>query len=165
MTETKKFKPSDAFYKFFATGAYTGYLPTAPGSWGSFLACAILWIVWPQYWYYQLLAILLFYPIAVFFAGKGVKYFGPDGRQIVIDEMIGQAAALFMAPKSIVIYLLAFVLFRIFDVVKPEPARSWEKLHGGVGIVADDIAAGVYAAVVLHLILALLKSIGVELNI
>lgn len=163
MTDTDKTSPVDFIYKLIATGLFTGYLPTAPGTWGSLLACVILWLVWPEHWYYQLLIILLFYPVAVFFAGKGVKYFGPDGRPIVIDEIIGQAVALFMAPKSIIAYILGFFLFRIFDVIKPQPARSWEKLHGGVGIVADDIAAGVYAAVVLQLILALLTSIGVEL--
>jgi len=147
MTQTNTSLPVQIFHKFFATGIFTGYLPVAPGSWGSLLTCVILWFFWPPYWYYQLLIIGLFYPVAVYFAGKGVNYFGHDGRPIVIDEIIGQAVTLFMAPHSIVAH----------------PARSWEKLPGGLGIVADDIAAGVYAAITLQLIITFLGKWGVEL--
>lgn len=163
MTEKTTAKPIRIFHQFFATGIFTGYIPLAPGSWGSLLACIILWFFWPELWYYQLAIILLFYPFAVYFAGKGAKYYGHDGSPIVIDEMIGQAVALFMAPHNITAYILSFLLFRIYDIIKPQPARVWEKLPGGVGIVADDIAAGVYAVITLHIIITLLNRWGVHL--
>ncbi len=163
MTKETNLQPVIWFQKFFATGAFTGYLPVAPGTWGSFLACVILWFFWPQYWFEQLPIIILFYPIAVYFSRKGIRYFGPDGSPIVIDEIIGQMIALFMVPHSVIAYILAFLFFRIFDIVKLPPARGWEKLPGGTGIVADDVAAGAYAAVLLHLILSFLGKLGVEL--
>ena len=155
-------RPLDIFYKTFATGLYTGYLPYAPGTWGSLLACIILWFVWPEQWYYQILIIVAFYPFAVYFSDKAVAYFGPDGRPIVIDEVIGQMAALIMAPRDLLVYVMAFLLFRAFDIIKPPPARQWEKLRGGYGIVADDMAAGVYAAIVLQLAILVLTKWGIE---
>jgi phosphatidylglycerophosphatase A len=98
--------------------------------------------------------------LAVYFAYRGIAYFGHDGRPIVIDEMIGQMVALFMAPHNIAAYVLSFLLFRGFDIIKPQPAKAWEKLRGGYGIVADDIAAGFYAAVALHLIIIVLRRLG-----
>jgi phosphatidylglycerophosphatase A len=155
-------QPRDIFNKTFATGLFTGYLPYAPGTWGSLLACVILWFVWPAQWYFQILIILVFYPFAVYFSDKAIAYFGPDGRPIVIDEVIGQMAALFMAPRDMLVYVMAFLLFRAFDIIKPPPARGWEKLRGGYGIVADDMAAGVYAAIVLQLIIIVLAKWGVD---
>lgn len=160
MTKDKTNKPVDIFRKLFATGLFTGYLPYAPGTWGSLLACIILWFAWPEQWYYQMLSILALYPFAVFFADKAIVYFGHDGSPIVIDEVIGQMIALFMAPHNILAYLLGFMLFRAFDIIKPQPAKKWENLRGGYGIVADDIAAGVYAAIVLQLIIVLFRKLG-----
>lgn len=162
MTEKKTPKIIEIFNKFFITGVFSGYMPIAPGSWGSLFACIILWFTWPSLWYIQLVIIFMFYFIAVYFSGIGIKYFGPDDSHIVIDEWAGQAVALFMAPHNIICYFLGFFLFRLFDVIKPPPARQWEKLSGGTGVVADDIAAGVYAAVVLQLIIVLLKRWGVQ---
>lgn len=160
MTENNTNKPVDIFRKLFATGLYTGYLPYAPGTWGSVLTCIILWFVWPEQWYFQLLIIICFYPFAVYFADKAVAYYGHDGRPIVIDEIIGQMIALFMAPHNVLAYLLAFMFFRGYDIIKPQPAAKWEKFHGGYGIVADDIAAGAYAAITLQLIIVLFRKLG-----
>jgi phosphatidylglycerophosphatase A len=160
MTENGDTGVMAAGFKFFITGAYLGYMPVAPGSWGSLLACVILWFAFPAVWYYQLLVILVCYPPAVYLADKGVKYFGPDNRRIVIDELIGQSVALFMAPHNIVAYSLGFLLFRIFDIIKPQPARKWENIPGGKGVVADDIVAGIYAVIALHLIITLLRRWG-----
>ncbi len=160
MTENNSNRPTDVLRKLFATALFTGKLPYAPGTWGSLLTCVILWFAWPEQWYYQMLAILAFYPFAVYFADKAVAYYGHDGSPIVIDEVIGQMIALFMAPHNILAYLIGFMLFRAADIVKPQPARKWEKFHGGYGIVADDIAAGVYAAIVLQLIIVLFRKLG-----
>ncbi len=148
--------------KAVASGFYTGYLPKAPGSWGSFLCCLLLWFARPTAWYFQLPFIIAIWVIAEFTAGLAEHIYGHDDRHIVVDEFAGQAVALFMAPHSIIAFLLAFISFRIFDIVKLPPAREWEKLPGGRGVVADDMAAGLYAAVFLQMVIALLKGIGAE---
>ena len=84
------------------------------------------------------------------------KELGHDARPIVIDEVMGMGLALLLVPKRLVYYIGAFILFRLFDTIKPFPARSAEKLPGGWGVMADDLVAGVYANVVVHLYIQLL---------
>jgi phosphatidylglycerophosphatase A len=163
MTQTGQPIFVEYFQRTFASGLFTGHLPKAPGTWGSLLAAIILWFVWPAAWYYQALIILAAFPFVIYFADNGIRYYGPDGRPIVIDEIYGQAITLFMAPHNVLVYIIGFFLFRIFDIIKPPPAREWEKLHGGYGVVADDMAAGVYAAIVLQLIIILSRKVGLEL--
>lgn len=90
--------------------------------------------------------------ISVWSATKGEEIFGKDGRQIVIDEVTGMAISLLFVPKETESYVIAFLLFRFFDVVKPPPARAAEELRGGWGVTLDDVIAGVYANVSLHMI-------------
>ena len=148
--------------KLFSTFFFSGFLPKAPGTWGAGFTAVILYFVWPQLWYIQLLLIFAVYIIGVFFAGQAEIYLGHDAHPIVIDEVAGQMVTLFMAPRAIVPYAVGFVLFRIFDIIKPPPARGWESLRGGWGVMADDIAAGAYAAVVLQLLLALAGRGGIH---
>jgi phosphatidylglycerophosphatase A len=136
-----------------ATWFGCGYLP-APGTAGSLAALAIA-ILLHEFagfgnWHFLALAALLFYP-AVWSAGvtahiKQLK----DPQIVVIDEVLGQWIALAGARtfnwKS---YILALALFRLFDIWKPPPARQFEALPGGLGINADDVMAGLYAALVL----------------
>jgi phosphatidylglycerophosphatase A len=163
MTSKGQSKFVEYFHRAFASGLFTGHLPKAPGTWGSALSAIILWFLWPSAWYYQALIVILAYPFVVYFADNGVRYYGHDGHPIVIDEIYGQAITLFMAPRNALVYVIGFFLFRIFDIIKPPPAREWEKLRGGYGIVADDMAAGVYAAIVLELLIVLSRMIGLEL--
>jgi len=162
MTEKPGVGAVEIIQKFFITAGFSGYLPIAPGSWGSLVACLLLWFFWPAQWYYQILVIAAFYPVAVYFAGVGIGYFGPDGRRIVIDEVMGQAITLFMVPHNAIAYVIGFVAFRIFDVVKPAPAKNSEKIPGGRGVVADDMIAGVYSLITLQLIIAFLGKWGVR---
>ena len=90
--------------------------------------------------------------ISVWSATKGEEIFGKDGRQIVIDEATGMVISLLFIPKEIGWYAVAFFLFRIFDVIKPPPARSAERLKAGWGVTLDDVVAGIYANVTLHII-------------
>ncbi len=164
MREIKKNIPEGGIaIKLFASFFFSGHLPKAPGTWGAGFTAIILFFVWPPQWYYQFLAILVIYLFGAFVAGKAERYYGHDGRQIVIDEVAGQMVALFMAPPKLMVYVLAFLLFRIFDIIKPPPARQWENMHGGWGIMADDVAAGVYAAVIVQFLLALANRWGVAL--
>jgi phosphatidylglycerophosphatase A len=75
-----------------------------------------------------------------------------DPQHVVIDEVCGQWIALLFMPPTWKSALLCLVLFRLFDIVKPPPARQLERLHGGAGVMLDDVAAGVYALIVAHLL-------------
>jgi phosphatidylglycerophosphatase A len=133
-----------------------GYSPWAPGTAGSAAALAI-GIALQRYagfawWHFLLLAAGLFYP-AVWAAGTTARARKiEDPGLVVVDEVIGQWIALAGAhPFNWKGCLGAFLLFRLFDIWKPPPARRLEGLPGGLGINADDVMAGVYAALVLWL--------------
>ncbi len=130
-----------------ATFFGVGKIPLAPGTWASlvatFLFYPLLDLRWPYYG-----AILLF----VFFAGAfaGTQYarrLGEvDPSSAVIDEVLGMGVAMFGLSKAHVEYcVMAFILFRLFDIWKPYPIRRVEKLPGGWGIMTDDLVAGLYA--------------------
>jgi phosphatidylglycerophosphatase A len=149
--------------KLIATFFFSGLLPKAPGTWASMFTAAILYFVWPSLWLYQLAAIAVVYAIGVVVSGQAERQYGHDAHPIVIDEVAGQMIALFMAPKSIVIYILSFLLFRIFDIFKPPPARGWQDKPGGWGVMADDLAAGAYAAVVLQFGIVVARAVGITI--
>jgi phosphatidylglycerophosphatase A len=137
-----------------ATWFGCGLSPKAPGTVGS-LAAALIGILLHEFlgfvwWHYLVLAAAIA-PVAVWSAGVTARSLRLEDPQIVvIDEVLGQwiafAGARTLNPVS---YLVAFALFRLFDIWKPWPVRQLESLHGGWGINADDAMAGVYAALVL----------------
>jgi len=142
------------FAILLATWFGCGYSPFAPGTAGSLAALAIA-ILLHEFagasgWHFLVMAAVLFLP-AVWAAGvtadvKKLK----DPQIVVVDEVIGQWIALAGArPLNWKSYLIALFLFRLFDVWKPPPARQFEALPGGLGINADDVMAGIYAALVL----------------
>ncbi|ADW19381.1 phosphatidylglycerophosphatase A [Desulfobulbus propionicus DSM 2032] len=144
---------------FIATGAYSGYLPKAPGTWGSAVG-VLLWLVLcrlqpTSYW--SILGIL--FVIGVFSAGAAEKIVDRgDPSLVVIDEIVGQLLALSLAPAHPAAALAGFALFRLFDILKPFPV-GWvdTHLHGGLGIMLDDVVAGLYALAVLQLGLWLVR--------
>lgn len=135
-----------AALRLVATGAGLGHLPVAPGTAGSLLGAALcfplLSLPWPVY----LGAAILLAVLAVWVAGRVASDAGqPDPAHVVIDEMAGMwVAAIALSPR---LYDVAavFLLFRLMDVVKPAPIPRLERLPGGLGIVADDVAAGLLA--------------------
>ncbi len=136
-----------------ATLGPVGFLQPAPGSWGSAVAvvlAAILAIL--STWLLEI-ATLLVCLLGVLAAGRYQTVTSRhDAPEVVIDEVAGQWIALLAVPLDWRWYLLAFLLFRLFDIVKPGPVRMAENLPGGIGVMADDIVAGVLAAVCLLLI-------------
>ena len=156
---------------FFATAGGVGYLPKAPGTWGSLVGVALYWVLLETMGqpdqpvldlylhdvYLVLSASLIGLVIALVLAFLGVvasdrvsEYTGKkDPQFVVIDEVSGQYFTyLFaLAPLNWKYLLLGFILFRVFDIWKPFPARQAESLPGGWGIMADDWAAAVYAAI------------------
>jgi len=142
-----------------ATFFGVGRLRPGPGSWGS-AATVILWTVLaygmtpslrtPVAIALALLVTLIGIPAATQVArASGVK----DPQFVVIDEVAGQLIALIAVPLAWKTFLAGFILFRAFDIVKPPPVRQLEKLPEGTGIVLDDVAAGIYALVVMQLLL------------
>jgi phosphatidylglycerophosphatase A len=138
--------------KLICTFFFAGYFPLAPGTFASLITSLIIWFFIPSFFHILLFVSIGLFLISVWSATKGEEIFGKDGRQIVIDEVCGMAISLLFVPKEIKWYVIAFFLFRIFDIFKPPPARSMEKLKGGWGVTLDDVAAGIYANVTLHAI-------------
>ena len=137
-----------------ATGLYSGKIPFAPGTWGSAFALIP--------WYFcrglslvnYLILLAVIFVVGFLTSGSAEKIFDrPDPGCIVIDEILGMFITLTLAPNHPVAWLLGFMLFRIFDVLKPFPV-SWfdTHLHGGIGIMMDDVMAGIYALICLQLI-------------
>lgn len=150
--KTKTSKAALAIATWFGCGR----APVAPGTAGSAAAVAIAVLLGETAgfapWHFLLLAGLLFAP-AVWASGAAAAGAGiEDPGFVVVDEVVGQWVAL-AGARSLgwKAYLAAFVLFRLFDIWKPYPVRRLEALPGGLGIVADDAAAGVYAALALFL--------------
>lgn len=130
-----------------ATGLYSGFLPKAPGTWGS-LAAIIFWYPFRHLPFLSYLYLLIgIFVIGFLIAGTAEKMLDtPDAGIIVIDEILGMFIALMCAPDYPFAWLLGFIFFRIFDILKPFPV-SWfdQKIHGGLGIMLDDVMAGIYA--------------------
>jgi phosphatidylglycerophosphatase A len=143
----------DRLFMFIASGAYSGYLPKAPGTWGSMLGVG-LWFglrrieLMP---YVGVVAVLFI--IGTICAGAAEKILDRgDPGIVVIDEIVGQLIALAAAPYHPAAALAGFLLFRVFDILKPFPV-GWldNHIHGGFGIMLDDIVAGLYALLVLQI--------------
>src|SRR5262245_33061791 len=133
-----------------------GRFPVAPGTVGSALTLPFAaGLAWVSPW--ALLAgAAASIPLAIWSAEAAERRFGvKDPSAVVVDEAAGQLAALAFVPLDLRTYVAGFLLFRLFDVVKPYPARRLERLSGGAGIVLDDVAAGVYANAALQLLLRL----------
>lgn len=130
-----------------ASGFGTGYAPVASGTFGTLVGIPLAWALAPLggfAWCVAAVAITLF---ACWIAGQAESAFGEkDSGKIVIDEVAGYVVAMAFLPATVGHLTAAFFLFRLFDVLKPPPARQFERtLPGGYGVVMDDIAAGVWA--------------------
>ncbi len=126
-----------------ATGVYVGYLPPAPGTLGSLLGLLLLWPLKPGT--VQVLVTLFLIGVGIVVADRAARVIGgQDPPVIVIDEIAGIAVATLLLPPQVQERVVAFVVFRVFDVIKPFPARQAERLPGGFGIVGDDLIAGLY---------------------
>lgn len=135
-----------------ATWFGAGYLPKAPGTWGSAAALPLAWLLF-SYGGASALAIgtLLLFGIGVWAAADFIAQSGQkDPSAVVIDEVAGQCLVLLAAPNDPFAYAAGFLLFRLFDVWKPWPV-SWadQKISGGLGVMLDDILAGLYGFLLL----------------
>ena len=150
--------PAPLWATLAATFFGAGRLRPGPGTWGS-AAAVVIWAVLSPWIPTQvqpvvlaalaLLAILVGIPAATRFARASQL---KDPQSVVIDEVAGQWITLLFAPVSWKTLLVGFILFRAFDILKPPPVRQLERLPEGTGIVIDDVAAGLYALLVMQLV-------------
>lgn len=146
-----------------STGFGSGYSPIAPGTAGSIVGCVMFYVLnllFPTYFpgfgkdsIYFITLIALFLIIGVKASCFLEKEWGEDPQKIVIDEIVGVWVALLFVPYSHVNLLLAFILFRLFDIFKPLGIRKFEKMNKGWGVMMDDVVAGVYANICLQIYL------------
>ncbi len=134
-----------------ATGFGSGFAPVAPGTAGTLVGMLLFWPIARVAWPWQLLATGLLFLLAVATAeavARRVKR--KDPGLVVVDEIVGIWVSMLFLPLTPLTLVGAFLLFRILDVVKPPPARRFESLPGGWGIVMDDAMAGVYTNLLLQ---------------
>ena len=156
-----------------------GYLPLAPGTWGSLVGVGLYFIahivllsphidtpaaVTPYGFVTAQLLVISAVTLCGIWAGSRTERVlqVKDPGKVVIDEVAGQLIALLAVPPNmeqhwLVWMLVAFIFFRFFDIVKPYPARRLESLEGGLGIMADDLAAGAYAAILVAVLVTIIE--------
>jgi len=136
---------------FLAFGFGTGLAPVAPGTFGSLPGILLFWLTLDYGLYVQLGVALSITLAGIWICGESARRIGVhDHGGIVWDEIVGMYVTLLAAPVSPLGWVLAFVFFRIMDIVKPWPIRDLDhRLGGGVGIMLDDLAAALYAAILL----------------
>lgn len=138
---------------WIATGLGAGYFPIVPGTAGSLVGFFLFLPV--QHLSSSLSApfLAILFGIGVYTAGRSESQFGKhDSGEIVIDEIVAMLVVLFLLPRSFRWWIAGFVFFRLFDMVKPPPIRTIERLHGGWGVMADDLGAAVYTIGLLRLV-------------
>ncbi|MCF6269070.1 MAG: phosphatidylglycerophosphatase A [Melioribacteraceae bacterium] len=146
----------NAIERFIGSGFFTGYIPIAPGTFGSLAALSIYLIPGMENPTILLVLISLFSVVGIPIGTKFETLYGKDPKQCTIDEMVGMWITLLFIPKKIWFIILAFIIWRILDIVKPFPANIAEKLKGGLGIMLDDIIAGIYALSISHIIISII---------
>ena len=140
--------------EWIATCFKVGYLPLAPGTWGSIFAILVWWVLLKDL---DLLifgiVIILFFFIGIIVSNIIIDQNGDnDPSHIIIDELVGQWLALWMLPDGSFYIIIVFMLFRFFDIIKPWPIRFMEQLPKGLGVMSDDLAAGLITLILTQII-------------
>jgi len=150
-------KTLNVIIKILSTFFYIGYLPLMPGTFASIAAVFLFYCVKDNSFLYLLLTLTLII-LGLLVAGRAEKIFKEkDAKCIVIDEVSGMLLSLIFIPYDIKLLIAAFILFRILDTSKPYPSNRLEKLPGSMGIMSDDIVAGLYTNIILQAALRLVS--------
>jgi phosphatidylglycerophosphatase A len=140
------------FEKLVGSAFYTGFIPIASGTFGSLAAIIIYLIPGFEKLHIIIPAIIILFVYGLFIASKFENVYGKDPSQCTVDEVVGTWISLIALPKSFLIILTVFLVWRLMDIVKPFPARISENLKGGLGIMTDDVISAVYSLIIVHLI-------------
>jgi phosphatidylglycerophosphatase A len=141
--------------KAAATGLGVGYLPLMPGTFGSALAIGICYLLNLGGIYVYIAGVVVIGVASIKIAGDANVLFGEhDSRKIVIDEIVGYLVTMLFIPPTVTYLVAGFIVFRVFDISKPYPAGMVDKkMGGGLGVVLDDVIAGVYSNIVLWIVI------------
>jgi phosphatidylglycerophosphatase A len=147
------------FILLLATGCGVGYSPIAPGTLGTLVAVPVYYFLSNISSPIYEITLFGFFFLSVWISENAEVFFGKkDDQRIVIDEMMGFLITMLWVPKTAILIIIGFFLFRFFDILKPFPIRRLEKrLKGGYGVVLDDVMAGVYGNIVLQVIGLIMK--------
>ena len=141
------------FFILLATGFGVGYSPIAPGTLGTLVAIPLYYFLSAISSPLYEITLIAFFFLTVWISERAENYFGKkDDPRIVIDEMMGFFITMLWVPQTPLFILVGFILFRFFDILKPFPIRRFEKVRGGFGVVLDDVMAGIYANIILHVL-------------
>ena len=131
-------------WQFVATFFYLGKLPFAPGTWGR-LSALVLWYFLPTSVLIHCSIIITLFIVGVYSSNEVVKEMSiSDPPEVIIDEVTGMGISLFLLPHDFRLYIIAFIVFRIFDILKPTFIYRVQSLPGGWGIMIDDVLAGMF---------------------
>lgn len=150
----------NGFVKLVASGLYSGYSPIIPGTTGSVPPWLITWFLFAGDQLVLGIATIVMFFISVWAASEAELLYGHDAKKIVTDEWIGMFLTLLFVPYSLLNYIIGFVAFRVFDVVKIPPAAQAERLPRGWGVTMDDVVAGVQANILTQIIIRLIAHFG-----
>jgi phosphatidylglycerophosphatase A len=145
----------NSFEKFIGSGFYTGYSPFISGTVGSLAALIIYLIPGFEQLFIIIPSIVIFMAYGIYVGNKFEAEYGKDPAQCTIDEVVGMWISLVALPKTFAIVAIAFILWRILDIIKPPPARNLERLKGGLGIMIDDVISGIYTLIIMLLVVYL----------
>ncbi len=139
-------------YKMIASVFYIGYLPVAPGTLGSLAAIVLYYFIYRNTVIMTVITLMVII-LGFITSGRVEKLFGEkDPGEIVIDELSGMLISMYRIPPAMGYVVTGFLLFRFFDIVKPRPIRDLERFKGSIGIMSDDLVAGVYTNLALQVI-------------
>ena len=146
------------FILLLASGLGAGFSPFAPGTAGTLVAIPVALLLSPiRSPVYELTILTLFF-VSSWIADRAQNHWQKkDDQRIVIDEMMGYILTMLWIPKTLLFISVGFLLFRLFDIVKPFPCRQLENVRGGWGVVLDDVCAGIYANVALQFLRVLIE--------
>ncbi|WP_372521165.1 phosphatidylglycerophosphatase A family protein [Candidatus Ruminimicrobiellum ovillum] len=152
---------------FISTLCYAGYFPKAPGTFGSLVSLPVIFVINYNFGFTGLfLVTVIVFFISIFAVKKVLSYTEHDPSFVVVDEFIGQAVTFFLMAeklkhsKSVIPYIVGFILFRLFDITKPFPVSyADKKMKNAAGVILDDIFAGIYAAIILYFITYFVKGL------
>lgn len=144
------------FSIWWSSGFGSGFLPKAPGTWGSVLGCLIAWggAAWfqSQFLLFFIISILIYTGISMYTITQILPEWGEDPPLVVADEILGMWITLCFVPVDWIWWILALIGFRVFDIRKPLGIRRLERIPGATGILLDDVLAGIYAGYLLWLL-------------
>ena len=137
---------------FIATCGYLGYVPLAPGTFGSAAGLGVFFLIRSTGSItVEVAAILVLFAVGIWSGTVAEHYFGGiDPAPVVMDEVVGMLITLAFLPVSVTGAIVGFLVFRVLDVVKPWPSARFERLPGGLGVMADDGMAAIYGNLVMH---------------